>query len=372
MPSIEQFKRVIQPIIWVVDTSASMAGERIRTVRQIISEHLKELEPYKATLDIQVGLLTFNDRATWGSGPMFESPEDIMIEEELSTTGGMTDIGDAFQELNRQLSAGIFEEESSLRRCPLIVFVLDGYATDAYEPALEALHQNHWFQKAIKIGLALGDEADLELLKAVVGEKAVFSSMGVFADALHKITAEMNLSEKAVQAEPQQPSADKQTIIGDISEYAIQLPYNEVPLPNHLDICRCELCPCSPENAKDIVLSLSVEDNSIKANIIDSSVCASVAFYVPAWSKGTLPVARCHSFEVLEGHGAVQFKLIYDAENNVILIDNHMAYSMAVQINTIHGMVVTLNKNDSILDQAGKTVLTVIRPNDGWDESDWA
>lgn len=45
----------------------------------------------------------------------------------------------------------------------------DGCATDRYDKALEEIRQNKWFRNGTKIGFAIGDNADDQMLSEIVG-----------------------------------------------------------------------------------------------------------------------------------------------------------------------------------------------------------
>ena len=45
----------------------------------------------------------------------------------------------------------------------------DGSPTDDYRKGLEALKQNNWFKKAIKVAVAIGDDADKSVLEDFTG-----------------------------------------------------------------------------------------------------------------------------------------------------------------------------------------------------------
>ena len=69
---------------------------------------------------------------------------------------------------------------------PAIILLSDGGPTDNYEAGLAKLQANNWFKSAIKIAIAIGDDADKEVLKKFTGNsEAVITVHNI--DALKQI-----------------------------------------------------------------------------------------------------------------------------------------------------------------------------------------
>jgi uncharacterized protein YegL len=52
---------------------------------------------------------------------------------------------------------------------PVLVLISDGQPTDDYDAALARLLQQPWAQKAVRLAIALGHDADLEVLQQFIG-----------------------------------------------------------------------------------------------------------------------------------------------------------------------------------------------------------
>ena len=52
---------------------------------------------------------------------------------------------------------------------PAIILLSDGGPTDDYQSGLSRLKGNNWFKAAIKIAIAIGDDADKDVLKDFTG-----------------------------------------------------------------------------------------------------------------------------------------------------------------------------------------------------------
>ena len=69
---------------------------------------------------------------------------------------------------------------------PAIILLSDGGPTDNYEVGLAKLQSNNWFKSAIKIAIAIGDDADKDVLKQFTGNsEAVITVHNI--DALKQI-----------------------------------------------------------------------------------------------------------------------------------------------------------------------------------------
>ena len=69
---------------------------------------------------------------------------------------------------------------------PAIILLSDGGPTDNFEGGLKSLQANSWYKNAIRIAIAIGDDADKEVLKQFTGSsEAVITVHNI--DALKKM-----------------------------------------------------------------------------------------------------------------------------------------------------------------------------------------
>jgi len=168
----KQIRRVI-PIFFVIDTSGSMAGERIGNVNKAMEEvisdmrHLVEIYKY---IQIKISVLEYSDDARW------QNPEPIDVTKFvyllLETYGG-TSFSLMLEALNDKLTIKPREYmgEDSPMTTPLILFMSDGVPNDEYEDCLNIIKNNQWFMNAKKAAVAIGDAADIGLLSELTGTK---------------------------------------------------------------------------------------------------------------------------------------------------------------------------------------------------------
>lgn len=163
-------KKVL-PIIYVIDTSGSMSGSRIAKVNEAMHECeniLKEKAGESPDAELKIGALKFSSGAQWVTKSGFVSLEDFYWNDVQA--GGVTDLGAAIKELESKLSRSAFLVSDTGFCLPVIIFMSDGGPTDAWQNALnKANATNRWFQSARKIAIAIGDDADKDVLKELVG-----------------------------------------------------------------------------------------------------------------------------------------------------------------------------------------------------------
>lgn len=170
MNDTEVLARKVLPIIYVLDTSGSMAGDRIAAVNEAMSETmevLKDISAKNPDAEIKVGVLQFATGADWvTNGLVFM--EDFFWND--LKAGGVTDFGSALNELHKKLSRSEFLVSETGFCVPVIMFMSDGMPTDDYEKALANIKENNkWFRYATKIGIAVGDAADKTVLGKIAG-----------------------------------------------------------------------------------------------------------------------------------------------------------------------------------------------------------
>ncbi len=165
----EPIPRRTMVLFFMVDTSGSMAGSKIGAVNTTIDEimpELKEISAENADAQIKIAALEFSSGAKW----LYEQPmEAEKFRWNALDAGGITDFGEACTKLNQKLSRSAFMQDAVGSYAPVIILLSDGEPTDNYKKGLTALKDNNWFKAAIKIAIAIGDDANLEILKEFTG-----------------------------------------------------------------------------------------------------------------------------------------------------------------------------------------------------------
>lgn len=155
-------------LFFIVDTSGSMDGEKIAAVNTAIREVLPEvadISSENADAQIKVACLQFANDVQW----LFK-PTDVegLTWTDLSASG-MTAMGAAFNELNSKLSRNEFLNSPTGNFAPVLFLMSDGQPTDEYRKTLDSLRENRWFKVAIRVAIAIGDDADMQVLTEFTG-----------------------------------------------------------------------------------------------------------------------------------------------------------------------------------------------------------
>lgn len=156
-------------LFFVVDISGSMSGSKIGTVNTAIEEiipELKDISETNADAQIKIATLVFSTGARW----IEQVP--VMAEDfrwNYLDANGVTDLGEACLQLNEKLSRNAFMSDTTGSFAPAIFLMSDGEPTDNYKYGLEKLKKNNWFKKAIKVAVAIGEDANKTVLSDFTG-----------------------------------------------------------------------------------------------------------------------------------------------------------------------------------------------------------
>lgn len=192
MNELESVARPLLPIIFVLDTSGSMTGQPISMLNRAMEEVVNILGSFATSNPdalLKIGVLQFSSGSRWMQPKGLEELGDFVYSP--LTAGGITDLGTALNELDSKLSRNAFLVSTTGRCKPIIIFMTDGQPTDSWEVSLKNIKANNkWFQNSIKIGFAVGDNADCTVLSEVVGNsEAVIqtSDLATFNMLLQKV-----------------------------------------------------------------------------------------------------------------------------------------------------------------------------------------
>lgn len=133
------------PIIFVLDSSGSMAGKKIRAVNTAMASVKDVFLSMNCTENVQIGVISFSSKFKWITSEM----EDVSTyEHEEISAAGLTDLGSAIQELGTRVTPEdlLCGLEGNISK-PIIIFMSDGIPTDDWERKLEEAEKNPWFSK---------------------------------------------------------------------------------------------------------------------------------------------------------------------------------------------------------------------------------
>lgn len=156
-------------LFFVVDTSGSMNGDKIGALNDAIREtlpDLRDLSENNADAKVKIATLQFDSTVKWRDPSPTDSDNFVWSDLEAS---GLTSLGAALLELKDKLSTKKFMKEAVGSFAPVIIFLSDGSPTDDYISALIEVKKNNWFKHAIKVAIAIGNDADKSVLAEIVG-----------------------------------------------------------------------------------------------------------------------------------------------------------------------------------------------------------
>ncbi|GAA1986712.1 vWA domain-containing protein [Catenulispora subtropica] len=154
---------------WLLDCSGSMSvNGKMAALNTAIREAVPELrsvaQGYPAA-QLLIRTVRFSERADW-HGPGATAIETY-VWNDLVAAGGSTAMGSAFK-----LVADEFQSPTMPSRAmrPVLVLVSDGQPTDDWRSGLRAIEATDWGRKAVRVAVAIGDDADRQMMQEFVND----------------------------------------------------------------------------------------------------------------------------------------------------------------------------------------------------------
>ena len=172
MPIIEPVSidmNKILPIIFIIDASVEMQGERIEYINKTLDNLAVLLSDEKIVpveVDIKIGIVKSATDAEWITNGIV-SLSDFKVD--TFHACGESNLGLALEVLSDRMTSRDVLSDSTGYYAPILVFVNGTRITDDYKRGFSYAQQNKWFKAATKIGLKIGEDADLDALIYVTG-----------------------------------------------------------------------------------------------------------------------------------------------------------------------------------------------------------
>ncbi|MFZ9946495.1 MAG: vWA domain-containing protein, partial [Vulcanococcus sp.] len=149
--------------IYLCDCSGSMAAQgKMQALNQAIRQSLPgmaEVARENPEARVLVRAVRFADQAVWHLAE--PTPVQQLQWRDLEA-GGITAMGEALHLVAEALQSPPMEERALP---PVLVLISDGQPTDDFEAGLADLMRRPWAQKAVRLAIAMGHDADLEVLQ---------------------------------------------------------------------------------------------------------------------------------------------------------------------------------------------------------------
>ena len=178
-------------LLFVIDNSGSMEGEKIGAVNNAIRDVMSimpEIQEDTSDALIKISALVFSDKAKW----VYSEPQTVenFKWKDLSIEGG-TDLSNAYDELAKLLrkkeKGGKMPDLGGV--APIIILMTDGMPTSYdWEDHLKDLKKKGWFKVALKYALAIGIDSDeaMDVLTKFTGNSETVLKVYT-AEALRKV-----------------------------------------------------------------------------------------------------------------------------------------------------------------------------------------
>ncbi len=141
--------------------------EALNTALREALPHLREISARNPFVQIFVRALVFANGARWH----IARPTPV---EELHWSdvpaAGQTDLGAALQLLVSQLRTPPMQPRAFP---PVIVLISDGQPTDDYDASLAGLLAEPWGRRAVRLAIAIGEDADMAMLQEFIADDAL-------------------------------------------------------------------------------------------------------------------------------------------------------------------------------------------------------
>lgn len=150
------------PLILLLDVSASMEGEPIATLNHAVRELSQELAAAETPQgEVHIAVIAFNHTlATRPMVPARDFTPETLVANGSTSMGAAIDAARALIEDRKVIPSRAY--------APTVVLVSDGHPTDDVARPIQRFLASERAQKAMRLALAIGEQADVETLKRFV------------------------------------------------------------------------------------------------------------------------------------------------------------------------------------------------------------
>ena len=206
----EGIKKQELNLLFVIDNSGSMEGEKIGAVNNAIRDVISimpEIQEDTSDAEIKISALTFSENCHW----VYSEPKSAneFKWKDITTEGG-TDYSKAYDELAKFLckreNGGKMPDIGGV--APIIILMSDGMPTSPDWPKhLDSLKKKGWFKVALKYALAIQIDTKeaMDVLSAFTGNPETVLKVYT-AEALRKVIKVIAITASKVKSSSSQVS----------------------------------------------------------------------------------------------------------------------------------------------------------------------
>ncbi len=208
LDSAESVPRRTMTMFFMIDTSGSMEGSKIGAVNSAMEDVMPiigDISENNPDAEIKIAVLDFSSEVKW----LYDEPKTANnFQWRDVDADGLTSLGDACLKLEEKLHKNSgFMKSASGSFAPTIILMSDGEPTDNYQVGLNKLKSNNWFKAGLKFAIAIGDDANKDVLEEFTGSKEAILTVHN-TEALKKIIRMVSVTSSQI-ASTSTSSGDK-------------------------------------------------------------------------------------------------------------------------------------------------------------------
>ena len=158
--------------IWICDCSGSMMADgKISSLNDAIKQSLPEMKKIadqNPFAKIFVRAIKFSNGAEWINNDPVPLENFSWFDLEAD---GVTDMGKALSMVADEMKIPPMPKTRAFP--PVLVLVSDGQPTDNYEGGLKKLLGEPWGKRAVRIGIGIGNDADMDVLQKFINNPEI-------------------------------------------------------------------------------------------------------------------------------------------------------------------------------------------------------
>ncbi len=191
--------------IWICDCSGSMSvGGKIQSLNNAVKQVtplMRETAADNPNATVLIRTIAFSSGAQWKLSQA--TPVEQFEWSDLSADG-VTDLGKALSMVADQLKMPPMTDRALP---PVLVLLSDGQPTDDYSTGLKKLMEQPWGKKAVRVAIAIGKDADYEVLQKFIGNPELkpleANSPDALVDRIKWVSTAVLKSTSAPASQPQ-------------------------------------------------------------------------------------------------------------------------------------------------------------------------